>query len=62
MRYFDLVKELTIEINTFDYTIEEVLIQKDLKERQRSLRYISKIMNLVKQNYMIFEKKILTMI
>ena len=37
-------------------------MQEDLKEKQRSLKYISKIMNSIKQNYTISEKEMLVVI
>ena len=58
----DLDKEMRVEVNTSDYAIGGVLLVKCKDKKQRSVAFISKLLNATKQNYKIYNKKILAAI
>jgi hypothetical protein len=60
--YFDLFKEIFIEINTSDYISSGVLSQKDNQGILYPVIFISKKYNLIEYNYKIYNKELLVII
>ena len=58
----DLDKEIRVESDASDYATEEVLSVKCKDKKWRSVTFISKSLNAMKQNYEIYDKEILTVI
>jgi len=58
----DLDKKMKIEIDTSNYTMEEVLSIKCIDKRWRLVAYLLKLLNETEQNYEIHDKEILAVI
>ena len=58
----DLDKEMRVEANTSDYTMEGVLSIKKEDGKWRPVAFISKSMNPIEQNYKIHNKEMLAVI
>ena len=58
----DLDKEMRVEVDASDFTIDGVLSMKGEDERWRPVVYISKSLNEAKRNYEIHNKKMLAII
>ena len=55
----DLDIEMRVEIDILDFAMEEVLSMKCEDEKQRSVAYISKLLNEAERNYEIHDKEML---
>ena len=58
----DLDKKMRIEIDVFNYAMEEVLSIKYADRRWRLVAYLLKLLNETEQNYEIYDKEILAVI
>ena len=58
----DLDKEMRIEVNVLDYTIERVLSMKCDDGQQRPVAFLSKSLNKTEKNYEIHNKEMLAVI
>ena len=58
----DLDKEMKVEPDTSDYVTGEVLLVKCEDEKWRPVVFISKLLNITKQNYKIHDKEMLAVI
>ena len=61
-RHFDSKKQAVLEIDSFDWVIDEVLSQHDDDEVLHSVTFYNKSLNLVEINYHIYDKKLLIII
>ncbi len=62
LHHFDQNKKIILEINSFNYVNNDILSQYDDEETLHSMIYYSKNLNLIKCNYEIYDKKLLTII
>ena len=58
----DLDKEIRVEADASDYAIKRVLLVKCRDEKWRLVAFISKSLNVTKQNYKIHNKEMLAVI
>jgi len=58
----DLDKEIRVEADASDFTMDEVLLMKCEDERWRLVAYISKSLNETERNYKIHNKEMLVII
>jgi len=58
----DLDKEIRVEADASDFTMDEVLLMKCEDERWRLVAYISKLLNETERNYKIHNKEMLVII
>jgi len=58
----DLDKEMRVEVDALDYTMEGVLLMKCKDKKWRSVAYISKLLNDIEKNYEIHDKEMLAVI
>ena len=58
----DLDKEMRVETDASDFSIEEVLSMKYENKKRKLVAYISKLLNKAKRNYEIHNKEILIII
>ena len=58
----DLDKEIRVEVDTSDYATGGVLLVKCKNKKWRLVAFISKSLNTTKQNYKIYDKKMLAAI
>jgi hypothetical protein len=62
LRYFDLFREIFVEINASDYVSSGVLSQKDDQGVLHPVAFMSKKYNLIEYNYEIYNKELLAII
>ena len=58
----DLDKEMRVEANILDYATKRILLVKYKDEKQKPVIFISKLLNITKQNYEIYNKEMLVVI
>jgi len=58
----DLDKEIRVEVDTLEYTTEEVLLIKYKNKKWRPVAFISKLLNKTERNYEIYNREILAII
>jgi len=62
LRHFDQIRDLILEINSFNYINDEVLFQYNDKDVLHSIVFYSKNMFSTECNYKIYNKKLLIII
>ncbi len=62
LQYFNLRKKTYVKYNINNYITEEILSQKELNKKLHFITYYLSSMSSIERNYILYNKKLLTII